>query len=178
MSDESSERDQDTALSTIEYLTFFLNKEVYGLDLLQVQEIRSWEKATPLPSMPNYVKGVINIRGAVVPVMDLRERFQIGEPSHDELTVIIVCAVRLDNGEEKMVGLVVDGVSDVERIDPSALQPAPSFDAGQKVDETFIGGLASVEREDTSFMVTVLNAQRLVSVGLLDALKQWAKDSD
>lgn len=153
-----------------QFLTFILGAETYGMDILRVQEIRGWETTTHLPGMPDYVKGVINIRGAVVPIVDLRERFHIGEATYDESTVVIITKMEAGNlGEnlQKTVGLVVDGVSDVEDVDMAALQAAPSFQSGDRVSDEFIQGLASLQQK----MVIVLNVDRLLHQGVFNNIQ-------
>ncbi len=156
-----------------QFLTFVLGSETYGIDILRVQEIRGWEKTTNLPGVPDYVKGVINIRGAVVPIVDLRERFHIGNATYDESTVVIITKMEAGNTEEnlqKTVGLVVDGVSDVEDVDVASLQAAPSFQSGDRVSDEFIQGLASQAEK----MVIVLNVDNLLHQGVFQKLKQPA----
>ncbi|MFA6700676.1 MAG: chemotaxis protein CheW [Thiomicrospira sp.] len=153
-----------------QFLTFILGAETYGMDILRVQEIRGWETTTHLPGMPDYVKGVINIRGAVVPIVDLRERFHIGEATYDESTVVIITKMEADNFDEnlqKTVGLVVDGVSDVEDVDVAALQAAPSFQSGDRVSDEFIQGLASLQQK----MVIVLNVDRLLHQAVFNRIQ-------
>ena len=150
-------------------LTFILGNESYGIDILRVQEIRGWEKTTNLPGVPAYVKGVINIRGAVVPIVDLRERFEIGQATYDDSTVVIIVKVDTDvqaRDAEKTVGLVVDAVSDVEDIDFASLQNAPSFRSGERVSDEFIKGLASLEDK----MVIVLDVNKLLNQGVFHNL--------
>jgi purine-binding chemotaxis protein CheW len=159
-----------TTVRTEQFLSFLLGAEVYGLDILRVQEIRGWEKTTHLPNMPSYVKGVINIRGAVVPIVDLRERFHIGEPTYNESTVVIITRMDTHTGEEnlqKTVGLVVDGVSDVEDVDVNALQSSPSFQQGGQVNDEFIRGLANLENR----MMIVLNVDRLLHQGVFNKIQ-------
>lgn len=146
-------------------LTFILGEETYGIDILRVQEIRGWEKTTNIPGVPDYVKGVINIRGTVVPIVDLRDRFHIGEMTFNESTVVIITKMESGNRAEnlqKTVGLVVDGVSDVEDVDMNTLQNVPSFQSGTHVSAEFIHGLASMQQK----MVIVLDVDRLLHQGI------------
>lgn len=154
-----------------QYLTFLLASETYGIDILRVQEIRGWEKTTELPGGPDYMKGVINIRGSVVPIVDLRERFHIGKATYDDSTVVIITKMEGGNAAEnlqKTVGLVVDGVSDVEDIDFDNLQAAPSFQSGDRVSDEFIEGLASIGEK----MAIVLNVDYLLHKGVFQKLVQ------
>ena len=107
-----------------EVLVFLLDSEEYGVDILRVQEIRSYEKVTPVPGAPPHLKGVVNLRGAVVPIIDLRVRFGRAEPRYDELTVVVILQVG-----GRTVGMVVDGVADVVRLQPDEVQPAPALGA-------------------------------------------------
>jgi purine-binding chemotaxis protein CheW len=144
-----------------QFLTFMLGEETYGIDILRVQEIKGWEATTQIPNMPSYVKGVINLRGVVIPIVDLRERFHMGNPTYDNSTVVIIVQVRSQDGSAKAVGIVVDGVSDVQDIDLSSLQPAPKFTQGG-VDADYVKGLATLEGK----MVIVLSVDDLVNDGL------------
>lgn len=156
-----------TSQSIDQCLTFVLGAESYGIDILRVQEIRGWEKTTNLPSVPDYVKGVINIRGAVVPIVDLRDRFEIGQATYDDTTVVIIVKMEVDSHDmDKTVGLVVDAVSDVEDIDFTTLQDAPSFQSGERLSDDFIHGLASLEDK----MVIVLNVNKLLNQGIFQRL--------
>jgi purine-binding chemotaxis protein CheW len=148
-----------------QFLSFILGNETYGVDILRVQEIRGWEMPTNLPGLPSYVKGVINIRGAIVPILDMRERFHIGEPTYDHSTVVVVTriVVSQDDRVGKLMGLVVDGVSDVVGINLNELQTAPQFDNNQKVSDEFIKGLASIEQK----MVILLDVDKLLGLGTL-----------
>jgi purine-binding chemotaxis protein CheW len=155
-----------------QFLTFILGEETYGIDILRVQEIRGWEKPTKLPNMPNYVKGVINMRGAVVPIIDMRERFSISKPTYDESTVVIIVHVnyRAEGAEheiEKTIGLVVDGVSDVHDVNLEQLQHAPSFGEGKRVSEEFVKGLATLDE----IMVIILNIDLLANQGIFQEVK-------
>ena len=118
-----------------QFLTFTLEREEYGIDILKVQEIKGYSKVTPLPNTPPYVKGVMNLRGTVVPVVDLRKRFSMGETPEDASSVVIVVMV-----ENKVVGLLVDAVSDVLSIPLDTIHPAPELTQG--LENQFIGGIA------------------------------------
>ena len=121
-----------------ELLTFTLGAESYGLDILKVQEIRGYEPPTRIANTPDFIKGVINLRGHIVPIVDLRVKLGLGEASFDASTVVIVLNVL-----ERVVGVVVDGVSDVIAIAADAIQPAPEF--GAVLDTQYIQGLATVD---------------------------------
>lgn len=120
---------------TQQYLTFTLGKEEYGVPILTVQEIKGYVPATPIPHTPAYIKGVMDLRGVIMPVLDLRMKFGLPSAEYDQFTVIIVVKVK-----NKMLGLVVDAVSDVLSIKNGEAQAAPEF--GGQVDTRFIQGLA------------------------------------
>lgn len=120
-----------------QFLTFVLGDEQYGVEILKVQEIKGYSAVTPIPNTPRYIKGVMNLRGTVVPVIDLRTKFAMEAGEYNKFTVIIVVTVA-----EKVIGLVVDAVSDVLDIPPGEIRPAPEL--GGNVDTRFIRGIANV----------------------------------
>lgn len=120
-----------------EYLTFSLGDEEYAVDILKVQEIRGYENVTRLPDSPAFIKGVINLRGVIVPIVDLRLKFELGEAKYDELTVMIIL-----NLGSRVVGIVVDSVSDVVRLPAADIKPSP--DLGGAVDTRYLRGVATV----------------------------------
>ncbi|MDT4331023.1 chemotaxis protein CheW [Methylomonas sp. MED-D] len=146
-----------------QFLTFVLGDERYGVDILRVQELRCWEPVSRIPNVPSYEKGVVNLRGAIVPIIDLRERFQLGTGQVGPMTVVVVLQVNV-GAAIKIMGVVVDAVSDVVDVEKNAIQSAPHF--GTKVSTEFIAGLASVRNE----MVMLLDVDRLLKLeGLEDA---------
>lgn len=154
------ENDQGTA-ATVQQLTFSLADEEYGVDILSVREIRGWSRVTRIPQTPACLLGVLNLRGAIVPIMDLRLRFGLEREAYGDSTVVIIVAVA-----ERLFGIVVDAVSDVADIDPAAIKPVP--DMGAIVDTRYLKGLAThVER-----MVLLLDVEKLMrpeDVETLDA---------
>ncbi len=120
-----------------QFLTFRLEAEEYAIDILKVQEIKGYTAITPIPNAPHYIKGVINLRGTVVPVVGLRERFGMAPVPYDRFTVIIII-----NVGNKVVGMVVDAVSDVLVLRAEDIEAAPDF--GGSVDTSFLRGLAKV----------------------------------
>lgn len=140
-----------------QYLTFIMADEEYGVDILSVQEIRGWEDATPIPNSPDFVKGVINLRGTIVPIIDLRLRFGLSQVDYGPMTVVIVLKVTTDSGT-KVIGIVVDAVSDVYSLTSDEMRQPP--DLGDQVNTTFIKGLASVEGK----MVILLNIDVLLNL--------------
>jgi purine-binding chemotaxis protein CheW len=155
-----------------EYLTFILNQEEYGVDILRVQEIRVWSPVTELPNTPHYVKGIINLRGAVVPIIDLRERFNQQSSDYSATTVVIILrnekpAEFNPNHDDMMIGLVVDAVSEVYKLSTQTMQPSPKF--GSKVDTRFIKGIATVDEK----LIILLNTDALLDrEQLFDAVEK------
>ena len=145
----------------VQFLSFTLGDEEYGVDILRVQEIRSWEPVSRIPNVPSYEKGVVNLRGAIVPIVDLRERFGLGHLEYTPLTVVVVLQTQTETGHTRIMGVVVDSVSDVVDIDKKTIQDAPNF--GTKVSTEYINGLASVNER----MVMLLDVEKLLK---LDAL--------
>ncbi len=141
-------------------LTFRLGEERYGVDILRVQEIRGWSPVTRMPKAPSHVLGVLNLRGAIVPVIDLRRRFGLKPAEFTSLTVIIVLSMETESGRREF-GLVVDGVSDVVDVRPQDLQPVPNVAGRQDVD--FLQGLATIQDQ----MVMLLDVNRLVMQDLV-----------
>ncbi len=146
-----------------QYLTFILGEEEYGVDILRVQEIRGWDKVTPIPNAPPFIKGVVNLRGTIVSILDLRERFEMQKVEYNELTVIVVLKVKGD-GRERIMGIVVDAVSEVYHIEQSDLKDPP--DLGYAIDMDYMKGMATVDDK----MIIVLNVDHLMSLRELDSI--------
>lgn len=127
--------------SGCEYLTFRLADEEYGIDILRVRELRGWEPVTRIPNSPGYVMGVLNLRGAIVPVIDLRIRFDLPKTEYTPTTVVVVLSVKSSDGRERVMGVVVDAISDVVNASASDIQTTPEFDSTIKIE--YINGLAS-----------------------------------
>ena len=134
-----------------EFLAFKLGPEEYGVDILSVQEIRGYDTVTRVPEAPEYIKGVINLCGVIVPVVDLRLKFKLGNASYDEFTVMIVL-----NLKGKVIAAVVDGVSDVVQVDGDQIRPTPEF--GGVIDTRFISGIATVAER----MLILLDIESLI----------------
>ena len=141
---------------TRQVLTFSLGAEVYGVDILRVKEIRGWSPVTRLPQSPESMLGVLNLRGLIVPVLDLRLRFALESAEFTPLTVIIVLSLRTASGQQEC-GIVVDNVNDVVDIATDGIKPAPPF-SGSQVGE-FIEGIATHDER----MLILLNAESLAS---------------
>jgi purine-binding chemotaxis protein CheW len=121
-------------------LTFILNNEIYGIDILRIQEIKDVEKCTPIPNAPEWTLGVINLRGSVVPIFDLRRMFF---NYSSEEGVIIVLRVEVASGKSKVVGIVVDAVSNTEFANMTVMQSAPKSDVNST--HVFVDGLVSID---------------------------------
>ncbi len=146
----------DSDADNVQFLTFVLSNEEYGVDILRVQEIKGWDSATPIPNTPDYIKGVINLRGTIVPVFDLRLRFNMPQIEYGVTTVVIVLKVESVRGD-RIMGIVVDGVSEVYSVHPEAMKPSPDF--GAKVSTDFIKGLVTVDDK----MITILDIDQLLN---------------
>jgi purine-binding chemotaxis protein CheW len=144
-----------------EFLAFTMGQEEYGLDILKVQEIRGYEAVTRIANAPEFFKGVINLRGVIVPVLDMRIKLNLGPPSYDEFTIVIVL-----NLGGKVVGMVVDSVSDVTTLTPQQIRPAP--DMGGVFDSDYLIGLGTLEQR----MLILVDIDKLMAspdIGLLAA---------
>ena len=135
-----------------ELLTFTLGREEYGIDILKVQEIRGYEAVTTIANAPEFIKGVINLRGIIVPIVDMRIKFNLGKVEYDQFTVVIIL-----NVANRVVGIVVDGVSDVITLTPEQLKAAPEFSAA--LDTQYISGLGTVDDR----MIIVMDIERLMT---------------
>lgn len=144
----------DEESSGTQYLTFLLNQEHYGLNILRVQEIRGWETATRVPNSPDYVKGVVNLRGTIVPVYDMRLRFGLPTVEYSKETVVIVVRTGA-GGNSRSMGLVVDAVSDVLVVRDEDVGITPEF--GGSVPTEYIRGLVT----DSDKMVMLLDTTSL-----------------
>ena len=149
--------------ATREMLVFVLGKDEYGVDILKVQEIRGYEKVTPIPGAPEYLKGVVNLRGTIVPVIDLRVKFGAKDPKYDSFTVVII--LRLAT---RVFGIVVDGVSDVIRLADHEVRPAPQF--GAMVNTEFLAGVGTQGER----MVLLMDIERFLSSQELRLLESVA----
>lgn len=134
--------EQDSDKGSGQFLSFRLGKETYGVDILRVQEIRGWEQVRPLPDMPAHVKGVLDLRGTIVPIIDLRVRFGEQEPEYLPTTVVIIVAVRRPEGGQHLVGVVVDGVSDVLNAKDAEVKPPPRLQGGEG--RRYVSGMISL----------------------------------
>jgi len=120
-----------------EYLTFRLGEEEYGIDILKVQEIRGYEQPTRIANAPSFIKGVVNLRGVIVPIVDMRLKFGLGSAEYNDFTVVIIL-----NLGARVVGMVVDSVSDVMELSPEQIRDTPEIDS--VVDSSYITGLGTL----------------------------------
>lgn len=155
---EKSDRD----IAGQEFLAFTLGKEEYGIDILKVQEIRGYETVTRIANAPDFIKGVVNLRGIIVPIVDMRIKFHLGEPTYDQFTVVIIL-----NIGGRVVGMVVDSVSDVITLSPEQIRPAPEM--GTALNTDYLIGLGTVDQR----MLILVDIDRLMSsseMGLIDKI--------
>jgi purine-binding chemotaxis protein CheW len=144
-----------------EYLAFKLGEEEYGIDILKVQEIRGYENVTRIANAPEFIKGVINLRGIIVPIVDMRIKFDLGEPTYDQFTVVIILSIA-----GRVMGMVVDSVSDVTTLQPDQIRPAPQMGCALNTD--YLVGLGTVEER----MLILLDIERLMSSAEMGLLQQ------
>ncbi len=152
----TKELNQQIGLTTdgSQFLTFQLGEELYGVDILRVQEIKGYTAVTKIPNTPSHIKGVLNLRGTIVPIVELRTKFGMPTIEYTMFTVIVVVVVK-----EKIMGLVVDAVSDVLNIDKKDIQPPPQF--GAKVDVSFLNGIGKSGEK----LIALLDMDKLLSDG-------------
>lgn len=150
-----------TQANADQYLTFMLAGEEYGVEILRVQGIQGWKPVTPIPNTPEYVLGVLNLRGMVVPIIDLRRCFDLPTAAFDSTTVVIVVKVVSKDGERTM-GVVVDAVSEVYNVGAEAMNESP--DLGGAISTDFVKGLATVDGK----MIILLDIDFLINAGVLN----------
>ena len=146
--------------SSRELLTFTLGSEEYGIDILKVQEIRGYDAVTTIANSPEFIKGVINLRGIIVPIVDMRIKFKLGNVTYNELTVVIIL-----NVAKRVMGIVVDGVSDVIALAADQLKPAPEFSSS--LDMQYIMGLGTVDER----MIIVMDIEKLMTSRDMDLVE-------
>lgn len=151
-----------------EFLSFVLGEEQYALDIMSVKEIRGYEPVTKIANAPPFIKGVLNLRGDIVPIVDLRIKFNVGTPTYNEFTIVIML-----NVSDRIVGIVVDAVSDVITLSDDDIKPPPEF--GVAFDTKFLHGLAEVN----DAMVIIVNIESLISsesLALFDTSNQGGQE--
>jgi purine-binding chemotaxis protein CheW len=153
--------DAASAAPKKEFLSFKLGAEEYCLDILNVQEIRGYDTVTSIANTPDFIKGVINLRGNIVPIVDMRIKFRLSEARYDATTIVIIL-----NLNRKMIGIVVDSVSDVIALPLDAIREAPRF--GSAINTEFISGMATVDDR----MLIVVDIHKLMSSEDLQLIEQ------
>lgn len=151
-----------------QYLTFLLGDDIYGVDILRVQEVRGWTPVREIPNTPEYVKGVLDLRGTIVPIVDLRMRLSIEKVEYTPITVVIVLSIELEK-DNYIIGIVVDTVSDVLDVNKSDIKKAPNF--GTKVETKFIDGMVMAD----AGMVVLMNIDKMLNPDELSALQDMAE---
>lgn len=147
-----------------EFLVFSLGEEEYAVDILKVQEIRGYENVTRIANAPDFIKGVTNLRGVIVPIVDLRIKFHLDKVEYGGLTVVIVV-----NVEDRVVGIVVDGVSDVMTLTPEQIKPAPEF--GVTLSSDFLSGLGSLDDR----MLVIVDIDKLLTSDEMELIEHVAE---
>ena len=140
------------AVKALEFLSFTLGQEEYGIDIQKVQELRGYDAVTRIANAPEHIKGVVNLRGIIVPIIDMRIKFNLGAPSYDQFTVVIIL-----NIASRVMGMVVDSVSDVITLKPEQIKPAPSM--GSMLDTEYLIGLGTLDER----MLILIDLDRLMS---------------
>ena len=145
---------------TNEFLTFRLGGEEYGIEILKVQEIRGYDAITQIANAPDFIKGVVNLRGIIVPIADMRIKFRLGKADYDQFTVVIIL-----NVAGRVMGIVVDGVSDVITLEAEQMRPTPGM--GSVIDTEYIMGLGTVDER----MLILIDIEKLMvssNMGLIE----------
>ena len=147
---------------TLEFLAFTLGEEEYGIDIQKVQELRGYDAVTHIANAPDFIKGVVNLRGIIVPIIDMRIKFNLGTPTYDQFTVVIIL-----NIAGRVMGMVVDSVSDVITLTPEQVKPAPEM--GAALDTDYLIGLGALDQR----MLILVDIDKLMSgtdIGLIEKL--------
>jgi purine-binding chemotaxis protein CheW len=153
-------QNKESTSAALEALAFTLGNEEYGVDILKVQEIRGYDAVTRIANAPDFIKGVINLRGVIVPTVDMRIKFGLGSPTYDQFTVVIIL-----NIADRVIGMVVDSVSDVITLTPDQIKPAPSM--GTALNTDYMIGIGSIDER----MLILADIEKLMSsaeMGLIE----------
>ena len=148
----SSSDDETSQGAALEFLSFTLGREEYGIDIQSVQELRGYEAVTRIANAPDFMKGVMNLRGVIVPIIDMRMKFALGNAVYDQFTVVVIL-----NVAGQTLGIVVDSVSDVITLKPAQIKPAPEI--GSTIEASFIIGLAPLEER----MLILIDIKKLMT---------------
>jgi purine-binding chemotaxis protein CheW len=152
----------DQNISQHEFLAFTLGKEEYGIHILKVQELRGYEEPTRIANAPDFIKGVVNLRGIIVPIVDMRIKFNLGTPTYDQFTVVIIL-----NIAGRVVGMVVDSVSDVITLSPEQVKPAPEM--GTALNTDYLIGLGTID-ERMLILVDIDTLMSSTEMGLIESV--------
>ncbi len=163
---QDSNEPTDNNTTVEQYLSFIMDSEEYAVGILSVREIRGWEPVTPIPNTPDYVKGFINLRGIVVPIIDLRQRFNLPVVDYTDTTVVIILNTTDQIDCDNLVGIIVDAVSEVYDIQPDTIRNAPNL--GSSIDTRFIKGITEINNK--MIILTEVNT-------LLDTEELFNKDT-
>ncbi len=147
-----------TSTTTEQFITFTIGREEYGIDIMAVREIKGWIDTTALPNTPEYMRGVLNLRGVIVPIFDLRCRFGLGLTEATSLHVVVIIAIG-----DRMIGILVDAVSDILSVSSADIRNVPKMDL--QIDDQFLTGLVTVEER----MVALLDAESLFDTNVVNA---------
>ncbi|MGL5699128.1 MAG: chemotaxis protein CheW [Kluyvera sp.] len=164
MNFSASEKKKDDKNIDQEYLVFALGKEEYGIEILKVQEIRGYDRVTRIANTPDFITGVANLRGVIVPIVDLRVKFQLSSAEFNEHTVIIIL-----NLKERVVGIVVDGVSDVLSLNPEQIKPAPDFSVTLSTE--YLLGLGAMDER----MLILVDIEKLLNSDEMELVERTAE---
>jgi len=154
------------------YITFFLDREEYGVDIHQIKEIIGIMDITPIPNTPAHIKGVLNLRGKIIPVIDLRLKFGMDFMEYQNRTSIIIIEVNFGDGKNPMMGIIVDTVSEVLQIDKDEIEETPYF--GTNIDTDFILGMAKVDGK----VKILLDVNKVLTTEEVKILKKMQKDEN
>lgn len=152
-----------TTLGALEFLAFTLGQEEYGIDIQKVQELRGYEAPTRIANAPDFIKGVVNLRGVIVPIVDMRIKFKLGTPAYDQFTVVIIL-----NIAGRTIGMVVDSVSDVITLTPDQVKPAPQI--GSALDIDYMTGLGTLDER----MLILVDIDKLMSGSEMGLIEKFA----
>ena len=161
VSTTSETSDKSASVTMNEFLTFRLGAEEYGIEILKVQEIRGYDSITQIANAPDFIKGVVNLRGIIVPIIDLRIKFRLGKADYDQFTVVIIL-----NVAGRVMGIVVDGVSDVINLENDHIRSTQEF--GPVIDTEYIVGLGTVDER----MLILIDIEKLMSSGDMGLIEQ------
>jgi len=154
-----TEQDGSTVQAEQQFLTFMMGQDEYGVDILAVQEIHCWVEPRPMPNTPDYIRGVIDWRGTIVPIIDLRVRFNYPEATYTSTTVVIILKTTLSKTDQEcIIGIVVDAVADVYDVAINDLKLSPSL--GSKIDTKYIKGLTKIEES----MIIILDLAKMIDL--------------